>query len=194
MDSLLCKCCKIEKPLTDFSKCLRGRNGYGYKCKLCVHEYDMSRKNMFDYSSPFYRDNKKVCSRCFIEKPLIDFTRDTKGTNGLKSHCNECRKPYYKKIKSDFYNPAVYSITNKTNGELLYIGETETPEIRKERHFCDYSKSPISKLILSGEINPDVLEFNIIEYVEDRTQRLLRETHWIKEKNPKYNILKKPRF
>jgi hypothetical protein len=191
----MCSECKLEKPSSDFSKCRKSKTGLASKCKLCQKEYsrlyDIKRSTAFDYSDPFYKENKKVCSRCGVEKTLIEFTKDFKGTNGLKVHCNDCRKPYYKKLKDETYNPVVYNIINKTNREVLYVGETTTPELRMNKHFSNYADSPIAYLISTGELNPDNLLFEIIEQVEDKKTRLQRETYWIREKNPKYNIAKK---
>jgi superfamily II helicase len=36
--------------------------------------------------------HKKVCSKCKIEKILIDFTRQKRGKYGYSSVCRECRK------------------------------------------------------------------------------------------------------
>lgn len=185
MKNKKCTRCKIEKPISEFHK-------ESVYCKLCQkeysHEYDMLRKTKYDYSNPFYKENKKVCSRCGVEKILFDFTRDYKGTYGLKTICNECRRPYYKNKKEDTYCPAIYNIINKTNGDVLYVGQTTTPELRMNAHFSSYTNSPISKVISSGEIDSNDLIFEIIEYVEDKKLRLERESYWIKEKKPKYNI------
>jgi len=194
MSSKVCTKCKIDKPFTEFSKKKTSPDGLQYICKQChreySHEYDLKRKDWFNYDDPYYKDNKKVCSRCGIEKPLLDFTKDAKATNGLKPHCNVCRKPYYKKVRTDLYNPVVYNIINKVNGDVLYVGESEIPELRKQKHFSYNADSPISRLISSGEISTDILLFEIIEHVEDKNKRLERETFWIKEKKPKYNIKK----
>lgn len=185
MNSKICPKCKSDRPLSDFNK-------KRAICKLCrkdySHNYDMARKTIWNYSDPFYKENTKVCTRCGIEKTLLEFTKDYKSTNGLKPHCNDCRKPYYRKVKNALYNPAVYNIINKNNGEILYVGETETPQLRIKNHLSKYSFSPISKLLLSGKINFEDLLFEIIEYVEDKQTRLEREKYWIREKNPKYNI------
>lgn len=199
MENKVCNVCQIEKSTTQFSKKKTNKDGLETYCKDCYkviwgeynREYNLKRKSLYDYSDPFYFENSKVCTKCNIEKPLTEYGRDAKGTNGLKCLCNDCRKPIYGKLKVQEYNPAIYSIIDKTNGEVLYIGETKTPEIRKERHFKNTNHSKIAKLISSGELNPDTLLFEIIEYVEDKRTRLDREKYWIKTKQPKYNIMHK---
>ena len=194
MNTKVCTNCNLEKPTTEYHKS-KGKYGVNSMCKSCAkvyaHNYDMNRKGRYNYEDPFYKENTKVCSRCHIEKKLYEFTRDYKGTHGLKPHCNECRKPYYGKRKSETHNPAVYNIINKNTGEVLYVGETETPELRRDAHFTLNSASPISSLISSGEVTRDMLLFEIIEHVSDKTERLERERYWIQEKNPKYNVLKR---
>lgn len=194
MNSKVCSRCRTDKPFSEYNKNKKSKDGFQSICKLCQknysHEYDKGRKNVFNYDDPFYKENKKVCTICGIEKPLLEFGRDHKGTHGLKCKCNVCRKSYYNKKRSDTYNPVVYNIINKNNGEVLYVGETEIPDIRKDSHFNHKSRTQISKLIKSGEVNKNDLIFEIIEYVEDKKVRLDRERYWIQEKKPKYNILK----
>jgi hypothetical protein len=190
----VCKKCQLDKPRTEFNKHNRAKDRLHVYCKPCQkeysHNYDMKRKTAYNYDDPFYKENKKVCPRCDIEKTLFEFTRDYKGTNGLKSYCNDCRKPYYKKLKKEDYNPVVYNIINKLNGEVLYVGETETPQMRKDKHFSTHAKSPISRRISKGELDVNSLSFEIIEQVEDKITRRERETYWIREKKPRYNIMK----
>jgi hypothetical protein len=57
-------------------------------------------------------------------------------------------------------------------------------------HFSTYARSPIANLISSGEVDVDSLLFEIIEHVEDKVARRERETYWINQKKPKYNIQK----
>lgn len=47
----------------------------------------------------------KICSECDIEKPLTDFTEQTRGLFGVKSKCKKCvvekwSKPYYERTKN----------------------------------------------------------------------------------------------
>ena len=190
----VCPKCKIDKLVTEYLKVARNKDGLHKYCKQCnkeySHEYDMKRKTAYNYDDPFYKENKKVCPRCNVEKTLFEFTRDYKGTNGLKAHCNDCRKPYYEKLRTEDYNPVVYNIINKDSGEVLYVGETETPLLRMNSHFSSYARSPIANLISSGEVDVDSLLFEIIEHVEDKVTRRERETYWINQKKPKYNIQK----
>ncbi len=32
----------------------------------------------------------KQCSRCKVEKPLIDFSKQTRNTDGLRPYCKSC--------------------------------------------------------------------------------------------------------
>jgi hypothetical protein len=199
----LCPKCDVEKNKSEFSKSKRSHDGYNYTCKPCQRiltdirkqdnaeyqrEYNILRKTRFDYSDPYYSKNSKVCAKCGIDKPLLSYSRDAKGVNGLKRNCNDCRKPYYKTLKNETYDPSVYRIINKITGEVLYVGETTTPELRKQKHFSGAGKLLIGSSILSGELNVDDLVFEIIERAEDKTERLERETYWILKENPKYNI------
>ena len=68
------------------------------------------------------------------------------------------------------------------------MGETTTPELRKQKHFSGIGKLPIAVSISSGELKVDDLQFEVIERVEDKTERLQRETYWILKENPKFNV------
>ena len=199
----LCGKCNLKKPKSEFTKSKRTHDGYNYTCKPCQgeltelrmrdnaeyqREYNLIRKKQFDYSDPFYSKNTKVCTKCGIDKPLLAYARDAKGTNGLKCSCNDCRKPYYGKLKDETYDPSIYRIVDKISGEVLYVGETTTPELRKQKHFSGIGKLPIAVSISSGELKVDDLQFEVIERVEDKTERLQRETYWILKENPKFNV------
>lgn len=207
MDVKKCIKCEVDKTISEYSKNKNYADGHSTLCKECdkkraakwreenrerLREYhrlsNVERKSRFDYSDPFYKETKRICSRCGVEKILLDFSKDAKGTYGIKAHCNECRRPYYGNIKNEFYDPSVYYITHRVTGECLYVGETEVPELRKKNHFCGYGNSPIANQISLGELSEDVLLFEIIERVEERNKRIERETYWIREKKPKYNI------
>lgn len=199
----LCAKCNLKKPKYQFNKSKRTHDGYNYTCKPCQdeltelrnndnaeyqREYNLIRKKLFDYSDPYYVKNTKVCTKCGIDKPLLAYAKDAKGTNGLKCSCNECRKPVYIKRKDETYDPSIYRIVNKNSGEVLYVGETKNPEVRKQTHFSGNGRLPIAVLISSGELKVDDLLFEIIERVEDKTERLQRETYWILKENPKFNV------
>jgi hypothetical protein len=199
----LCVKCNVDKPKSEYTKSKRTNDGLNYVCKPCQdelselrnednaayqREYNVIRKKLFDYSDPFYMKNTKVCTKCGIDKPLLAYARDAKGTNGLKCSCNECRRPYYGKLKDETYDPSIYRIVDKNSGEVLYVGESTVPELRKQKHFSGVGGLPISNSISSGEIKVEDLLFEVIERVEDRTERLQRETYWILKDNPKFNI------
>ncbi len=41
----------------------------------------------------------KICSKCSVEKPKIEFYKDKANKDGFKSHCKSCKKTYVQKNK-----------------------------------------------------------------------------------------------
>lgn len=86
-----CSKCKEIKPLEEFAKDRRCRDGRGARCKECVRIYQQrwaeSSKNR-----PYvvYENGKKTCSKCGEEKNISEFPRDSKSRDGLHSWCKQC--------------------------------------------------------------------------------------------------------
>ena len=46
----------------------------------------------------------KVCTKCNIEKPFVDFAKDKHHKTGYKSNCKSCVKEYHLTVKDSFKN------------------------------------------------------------------------------------------
>src|SRR4029077_1247841 len=62
--------------------------------------------------------NKKICTKCFIEKELTEYNKRSKSLDGLQLACNQCRntqyKLYYQSKKDNIkYNNLQYYYENK---------------------------------------------------------------------------------
>jgi len=79
-----CSTCKLEKPINQFHKYNKSKDGHTHRCKICV-----SRKK----SIPF---DEKKCLICQNIKPLSEFNKRKNGKLGHSSSCKEC---YNKKTK-----------------------------------------------------------------------------------------------
>lgn len=75
----ICSKCKKEKPLSEFHKDPRGKDGYRSTCKEC-----RSYKERDDIKT-------KICSKCKKEKPLSEFHKDRYSKDGHNAKCKECR-------------------------------------------------------------------------------------------------------
>ena len=86
----------------------------------------------------------------------------------------------------------VYGIYN--NNELIYIGQSKKPYIRKVNHFSKQGIqggkckiSPIAISISNGELERDNLVFKMLEFVDDPQLRLDIEQRLIQRHTPIYN-------
>jgi len=111
----LCSSCSTIKPVTDFYKCAKEKDGLNYTCKACSSEW---RKKYYaeniekerersrvggkrlraKYSAiQFEFGDTKVCTRCGEEKPYLEFNKNSGNKSGLSSYCKECISKHNKK-------------------------------------------------------------------------------------------------
>jgi len=115
----ICKRCKIEKSLSEFSKDKRVIGGFRGKCKSCVNEeakrryhesyksskseYAKKNKDRITKRSCKYYTKKeqeyfenpsqevsRICTKCGEEKDISMFGKDRRGKNGISNHCRVC--------------------------------------------------------------------------------------------------------
>lgn len=86
-------------------------------------------------------------------------------------------------------NSGIYKIQNKLNGKI-YIGSSKNITKRIQRHKRILKSGDHHNVYLQRSYNKygDIFEFYILEYVEDFTLLLEKESLWIKELKPEYNI------
>lgn len=160
----------------------------------------------------------KICTGCKEHKTLNAFYYYPK-TNTYLSKCHSCRKAYqrernkinwennkehlktawWKKSANDRWSykesPAVYKIKNLLTGDC-YIGESTAPNKRRGSHFALH-KTKKGEFSLP-ELYNDMLHygkehfvFGIIEYINDKQERLKKEEYYINLYNTKkYNNFK----
>ena len=166
METILCKKCGITKEVTEFYKITNknGKVGYRKPCKECISK---QWKETVDY------DKNRLRSRVYYKGNSENIIR----------------------VKNEYYQttPAgVYQVTNKSTGEILYIGESSKPTMRWNQHKTqmDLEKvnSPIAMDLVKGILNKEDLLFEIIEEISDKKTRLKREMFWIDQLKPKYNV------
>lgn len=86
----------------------------------------------------------------------------------------------------------IYKITNKINGKI-YIGSAVNFNMRKNCHLSDLRLNKHHSPKLQNAFNKHKehnFKFEVLELVEDKTQLIIREQHYIDILKPKYNICK----
>lgn len=122
----------------------------------------------------------KVCSKCHIEKDVCYFGNDPKRKDGLRPHCNDCRKQesleYRKKYKEKRKETQKkYKESHPNYYPNYYIENREA--IRK--YYKNYY-----------ETNKDKLVDNMVQYTNNRlkTDNLFRLSHRVRSRI--YRIVK----
>jgi len=96
MKKKVCSKCKIEKSVDEFHKDNKAKDGLKSNCKECCKtKYYSLEKNKKvklkkDRARMLLENNKKVCTKCGIEKSVDEFYKAKKGRVGFKSRCKKC--------------------------------------------------------------------------------------------------------
>src|SRR5688572_19567866 len=109
-----CTKCKIEKRLTEFCKNKRNKSGYSAICKICNNI--KVKKLGYKYSRQENREtkDKKVCSFCGKEKPIIEYVKNRAHKDGFDNLCKKCKYNYnnaYSKARK-LYDPEFKLLEN----------------------------------------------------------------------------------
>ena len=129
----------------------------------------------------------KVCARCKEEKPLSEFGLTSKidkyGNQRYNCYCKICNSERsterYYKIKVDGVR-FVYRILNK-DGEVIYVGKTESLPNRYNQHFSKAS----SHLPLKAREEVHKLQFMAMS---SSALMDIKEIYYINLYKPKYNM------
>ena len=114
-DSKRCSKCREIKPLTEFHKCSKSKDGCKSQCKICRFNENLSFKELGIY---ILLENK-ICSVCQLDKPIKEFGRDLSKKDGYYAMCKLCAN---QKVK-DYYanNPGF----KKEQDSKYYIANKE---------------------------------------------------------------------
>jgi len=84
-----CRWCAAERPLDDFVKSKKSKNGRLHRCKPCRAEQNSvwAKANRRERRAALPKE--KVCTACGDTKPSSSFHKSKR--DGLKSKCRECR-------------------------------------------------------------------------------------------------------
>lgn len=95
-----CRCCTQTKPVLEFYKQTKAKDGLGSYCILCVKENDKKRVNQDLLKIKIEKDNLfnsglQKCSKCGTVKPLDAFGVNANSIHGVRPDCKECMKKFY---------------------------------------------------------------------------------------------------
>jgi len=194
METKVCIKCGEEKQLTEYYKRSKDSTLLRNECKECVKKRVSQHFNnkTEEEKKEIRLKNKKRQRELYYSDPEW---REQNNKRGRIYYRDNAEKVFNR--KKNYYNksipPGVYVIKNIVTDEILYVGESSVPRHRWDRHksIQENATSPISKLITSGELNKDHIDFSIIEEIKDGKERIEREKYWIKKLNPSLNTKKK---
>ena len=114
----LCKCCGQIKPLSEFQRNKRHKDGHDYKCKECVNArrktlrakrkaeketatqpkvpFDYNRRIKRAYALSFAPDTKE-CNQCHVVKPMTEFQTCSSNVDHIANTCKQCMSENRKK-------------------------------------------------------------------------------------------------
>ena len=132
-------------------------------------------------------DQGRECTKCGEYKPWSEYNKDKSKANGYNCQCRVCSHKYMKanrerhlKVLRDWrlrQPGGVYLITTR---EGRYVGQSNHMHARVIIHPSDKTSPCLGK---------EVLEWEVLEYIEDSVLRLQREKYWIKKLDPELNRL-----
>jgi hypothetical protein len=93
----VCSKCKIERPVSEFSKCKREKDGLQYHCKYCQNPRKTARRTHQFRSI----NGEKKCSKCFKILSTENFYKNHQCFDGLHPWCKECYKIYVRNRPSE---------------------------------------------------------------------------------------------
>ncbi len=97
-----CRDCGQTKPINEFHRNPRMRDGRLNTCRECVKKQQRSLYERRRASPEPPEDIPKRCSVCGEVKPLRDFNRNTLGTHGRAADCKKCRSAHTKLARQEF--------------------------------------------------------------------------------------------
>lgn len=97
-----CNCCKQYKPLSEFHKSTRDKDGYKPDCKQCRRKAsEVYRRGLGERPKDRVYGDLKQCTKCGAFKlPTVEyFVSDIRNARGIGGECREC-----KRARSSLYN------------------------------------------------------------------------------------------
>lgn len=116
-----CSKCLKNKKLKEFHKHGRSKDGHRPQCKKCVAIYKneviiKNKKRLASLPKNWALGKSKICSKCKVDKQLIEYSRDTQNKDGHSTLCKKCKKAYTFENKEviDAYTKKYKELNKKT--------------------------------------------------------------------------------
>lgn len=87
-----CTRCDLRRPLTDFHRDKRRKDGRFPTCKDCIK----TTHQVSGIERPPVSEIRE-CSSCKMSRPVREFSRDSQRVDGVHPQCKMCRKAYYQR-------------------------------------------------------------------------------------------------
>ena len=149
-----CCRCNTDKSLSEFGNNKRGSDGKQSVCKQCVSDISSYRNNTPEVN---YKNERKTCSKCGVEKLGKDFYLNKHVLGGLNSSCKLCDREYASNNKGvgNAKNARRRAIKKKAipkwyNKESINLIYEECAKVTKETgivHHVDHVVPLISKYV-----------------------------------------------
>ena len=142
-----CGKCKVEKPLSDFSKNKTKKDGHAYRCKSCKKEDDTkyraeNKEEIAKRDAKYYAENK--------EERAKQSAKDLARRKAEQPNC-------------------VYQIKNLKNNKV-YIGQTTRGELRWKEHLRRLRGNRHRNKLLQADFDKygeEAFEWSILKEFED---------------------------
>lgn len=94
-----CNNCGKEKPLKDFVKDKKCKDGRAGQCKKCRQEYMAKWKAKREAATEQTETVQigKTCKKCGKAKPITEFDKNKNNKDGHSWQCKECRRAYQRR-------------------------------------------------------------------------------------------------
>lgn len=119
----ICTSCKNIKPKNMFYKRESSRDGLHPHCKECVKQKVKNYRN--GRHIEYIEIERKVCTKCGINKEKADFPKNKNSIDRLHCHCKECVKNY----RNKYYAEAKPLTTNITTKKCTKCGDVKEVDL-----------------------------------------------------------------
>src|SRR3712207_2794673 len=122
MDSKFCKDCGGYRPVSEFSRNARSRDGLAFYCRQHLSERSLRSREAHRAKprgrrqAPAALDvptGHKWCPDCEVVKPLSDFVRTRQNASGYSSYCKPCHNARSRSSREKAGGSRSYHLTRR---------------------------------------------------------------------------------
>ena len=110
-----CSKCKVKKPVSEFNKDKKTKDGLSYECKSCEREYRQANKErMKEYKKEYYQANKKnikesvkeyrQANKEYYNEYYKEYNKERRKTDPLFKMCGNLRSRTLQAFKNKGYS------------------------------------------------------------------------------------------